>query len=328
MRAMIIAGLLTGSMMLAQPLTQRIGHTDPAKYNVSKPVHAGAGELHYMTLLPRDSVFNLNFMHRGIILPKSGIGHHFHNDSEEMFLIFGGEAEFTVNGRTSRIQGPVGVASKAGNSHAIYNPGNRPLEWMNINFRAPNAPAAAPARGGGAQGQGAAPGRGGARGGRGGAGGRGGYSYAMDPTATFDLGDDRVGAPLDPVPVFITTRLYRDMLQPVAGMNGGKGTVLARRALGPAVYVGNWAFVDHLVLPPGTSVGRHRHQGVEEIYYVMNGEGSVAVEAETAKITRYDAVPIHAKEAHAIENTSPLDLELMVVGVALEKGKLDIEDVK
>jgi mannose-6-phosphate isomerase-like protein (cupin superfamily) len=314
--------------MLAQPLAQRIGHTDPTKYNVSKPVHAGAGELHYMTLLPRDAVFHLNFLHRGIILPKSGIGHHFHNNSEEMFLIFGGEAEFTVNGRTSRVQGPVGVASKAGYSHAIYNPGNRPLEWMNINFRAPNAPAAPPMPGGGAPGQGAAAGRGGAPGGRGGAPGRGGFSYTMDPTATFDLGDDRVGVSLDPVPVFITSRLYKELLQPVAAMNGGKGTVLARRVLGPAVYVGNWAFVDHVVLPPGSSVGRHRHQGVEEIYYVMNGEGSVSVAAETAPIRRYDAVPIHAKEAHAIENTGALDLELMVIGVALQKGELDIEDVK
>ncbi len=144
MKAILFAGLLTCSLMTAQPLAERIGHTDPSKFNVSKPVHAGAGELHYMTLLPRDSVAGLNFMHRGIILPKSGIGHHFHNNSEEMFLIFGGEAEFTVNGRTSRVQGPVGVASKAGNSHAIYNPGNRPLEWMNINFRAPNAPAGLP----------------------------------------------------------------------------------------------------------------------------------------------------------------------------------------
>ncbi|MFB3776999.1 MAG: cupin domain-containing protein [Bryobacteraceae bacterium] len=315
MRVILVAGLLTCSTMPAQPLAQRIGHTDPAKYFVSRPTHAGAGELHYMTLLPRGAVTDLNFVHRGIILPKSGIGHHFHNNSEEMFLIFGGEAEFTVNGRTSRVQGPVGVASKAGNSHAIYNPGNRPLEWMNINFRAPNAPPVPPTPAAGAPARGGAP-------------GRGGFSYTMDSTATFDLGDDRVGVPLDPVPVFITTRLYRDLLQPVAGLSGGKGTVLVRRALGPSVYVGNWAFVDHLVLPPGTSVGRHRHQGVDEIYYVMNGEGTVAVGAETAPVRRYDAVPIRAKEVHALENTGPLDLELMVVGVALEKGRLDSEDVK
>ena len=60
----------------------------------------------------------------------------------------------------------------------------------------------------------------------------------------------------------------------------------------------------------------------------MNGEGSVAVGTETAPIRRYDAVPVHAKEIHGIENTGALDLELMVVGVALEKGKLDSEDVK
>jgi mannose-6-phosphate isomerase-like protein (cupin superfamily) len=44
---------------------------------------------------------NLLFWHRGVIAPHSGIGEHFHNRCEEMFVILSGEAEFTINGRTS-----------------------------------------------------------------------------------------------------------------------------------------------------------------------------------------------------------------------------------
>ena len=44
---------------------------------------------------------NLYFLHRGVIEPKSGIGAHFHNQCEEMFVIFDGEAQFTIDGRTS-----------------------------------------------------------------------------------------------------------------------------------------------------------------------------------------------------------------------------------
>ena len=40
----------------------------------------------------------------------------------------------------------------------------------------------------------------------------------------FYLSSDRVGVPLDPRPVFITTRLERGLLQPIGGLLGRNGT--------------------------------------------------------------------------------------------------------
>jgi hypothetical protein len=40
-----------------------------------------------------------------------------------------------------------------------------------------------------------------------------------------------------------------------------------------------------------------------------------------------DAVPVRLREAHAFENSESADLELMVIGIALEKGKFDSTDV-
>ena len=54
----------------------------------------------------------------------------------------------------------------------------------------------------------------------------------------FDLGDGRVGAPLDPIPVFMTMRLDKTLLRPVEAMLGGKGAVRYRRALSPSVFLG------------------------------------------------------------------------------------------
>jgi len=39
-----------------------------------------------------------------------GIGQHFHSQCEEMFVILNGEAQLTVDRRTSLIKGPAGVA--------------------------------------------------------------------------------------------------------------------------------------------------------------------------------------------------------------------------
>jgi len=117
-----------------EPLAERIAHTDPAKYRPSKSVHHGAGQMDYMALFDSHSLdTNLFFLHRGIIEPKSGIGHHFHNNCEEMFVIFDGEAQFTIDGRTAVLKGPAGAPCRLGHSHAIYNPTDKPLQWMNIN---------------------------------------------------------------------------------------------------------------------------------------------------------------------------------------------------
>ena len=87
-----------------EPLAKRIAHTDPAKYRDLQHVHGGAGKMNFMELLGRDALnTNLLFLHRGVIQPKSGIGHHFHNHMEEMFVILDGQAQFTIDGRTSLI---------------------------------------------------------------------------------------------------------------------------------------------------------------------------------------------------------------------------------
>ncbi len=112
----------------ALPLAERIAHTEPSKYRASPSVHGGPGQLNYMGLFNATSLdTNLYFLHRGIIQPKSGIGAHFHNQCEEMFVIFDGEAQFTINGRTSVLKGPAGAPTRMGSMHAIYNHTDKPV---------------------------------------------------------------------------------------------------------------------------------------------------------------------------------------------------------
>jgi mannose-6-phosphate isomerase-like protein (cupin superfamily) len=281
--------LLSTTMAWAQqptsaiPIADRIAHTDPAKYQHLASVHNGAGPMDYMPLFDtrsgKTAKFNLGtnlfFLHRGIIPPGGGIGAHFHNHCEEMFVIFDGEAQFTIDGRTSLLKGPAGAPTRLGHSHAIFNSSNKTVQWMNINIGLTN-----------------------------------------DFYDASNLDDSRVGVPLDTIPTFITMHLDRSLLKPVDRMNGGTGTVQFRRALDPSVFFSAWSFVDHLLLPPGSSIGSSTERDMSSVYYVLGGDGSVTLGTESSQIHTGDAIPVGLNETKSFKNTGTAPLEFMVIGIA------------
>jgi mannose-6-phosphate isomerase-like protein (cupin superfamily) len=270
-----VSQLNSAASTSAAPLEQRIAHTNPAKYQHLSGVHDGAGSMDFEILLGADALdTNLIFFHRGVLLPKGGIGEHFHNKCEEMFVILDGEAQFTIDGRTSVLKGPAGAPDRIGHAHGIYNASDQPVQWLNINV---------------------------------------GLTKTYD---TFNLGDPRTGVPLDPVPQFISIHFDRSLLKPVERMNNGTGTVQYRRLLDPTVFFTTWSYVDHLLMPPGSSVGPDAKADMGEVYYVLAGHGTATISSETVPIHTGDAIPVRLNQRKVFANTGSDSLELMVIGVA------------
>jgi mannose-6-phosphate isomerase-like protein (cupin superfamily) len=267
-------------------LAQRIAHTDPAAYRALSAVHGGAGSMSFTALLNRGAVTpEFNFLHRGVIPAGSGIGHHFHNVVEEMFVILDGEAQFTVDGRTASVKGPAGVLCRTGHSHAIYNPGPAPVQWMNLNAslvagvydnfdlgdtRVGAALDAIPTF----------------------------MTIRFDTSLLRAPGARGRGAPVPPPP---------------------PNAVLSRRAAGPSVFSTTWSYIDHVLAPPGASTPELPHDGVAEAYYVLGGEGTISVtgaESGTATVRAGDAIPVRIGETSRFTSTGSVPLELFVMGVA------------
>jgi mannose-6-phosphate isomerase-like protein (cupin superfamily) len=130
---LFMIAIAAGVSVKAQSSGARVIHNDPSRYRTLSAVHAGAGQMGFTQLIGRDELStNFLYLHAGTINAKGGIGHHFHHGIEEMYVLLSGEAQFTVNGRTSVLKAPVIVPCKLGDAHAIYNHTGDPVKWLNF----------------------------------------------------------------------------------------------------------------------------------------------------------------------------------------------------
>lgn len=289
---LVVVGAMTLVPVRAQSpagtgaLAQRIAHTDPAAYRLLSAVHGGAGSMSFAALLNRGAVTpEFNFLHRGVIPAGAGIGHHFHNVVEEMFVILDGEAQFTIDGRTASVKGPAGVLCRTGHSHAIYNPGPTPVQWMNLNVSL-------------------IPGvydnfdLGDTR--------VGAVQDAIPAFMTFRLERSQLRA---------AGARGRGAAAPAAAPDA----TLSRRVAGPAVFSTTWSYLDHVLVPPGATTPEVRHDALAEAYYVLGGEGTISItggESGTALVRAGDAIPVRLGESSRFTNTGSAPFELFVIGVA------------
>jgi len=258
---------------------------DPSKCWENKNPHGGAGYGRGMELTPREEFkSNFLFLHRGVWNPKCGIGEHAHRSMEEMYVVLTSYAQFTVNGRTAEIPSIGMAVCPMGSSHGIYNASDEPIQFLNWGVA---------------------------------------YSNQQYDAVNFNNRDDLVNAEIESPPSFMWAILNRDMLHPVENFYGGKGTVRTRAVWTSENFRTNWEYMHHYLIPPGSSIGLHRHDKMEVVYYILSGKGRGTINNATYDIMAGDAMSCTLHNSIGVYNNSKEDLEIIAVGVAMEKGKVD-----
>lgn len=109
----------------------------------------------------------------------------------------------------------------------------------------------------------------------------------------------------------------REIAQVDAANNGGEGFFTRERIadgvdqLGPSIKT-----YAKIIVPPGTRMGYHQHNGDFEIYYVVKGQGIYNDNGVEVPAKPGDVFRCADGEFHAIQNTGEEDLEFIALIVA------------
>ncbi|MFI1682908.1 cupin domain-containing protein [Streptomyces sp. NPDC020607] len=106
----------------------------------------------------------------------------------------------------------------------------------------------------------------------------------------------------------------KDLLTAKEHDHGGLGTILAHRVFARAEGAAGADFIDLAVLPPGTSIGRHRHGADRETYVVLAGSGLMFRDGAEFRVGTGDVVVNRPYGEHGLYNDSEdaTDLHLLV----------------
>ncbi len=94
---------------------------------------------------------------------------------------------------------------------------------------------------------------------------------------------------------------------------GGNGEFRLQHVAGVDELMGHGRLYGKGSLPPGASVGRHKHDGDMEICYFLEGTGKVIDDGVEYELKPGDVNIAYSGHSHEIINTGDTDLTYMVL---------------
>ena len=105
-----------------------------------------------------------------------------------------------------------------------------------------------------------------------------------------------------------------EVKQEVKNLHDGRGTVVGG-TLFKEEFDTNWEFIDGWSIPKGVSIGIHKHEDMEELYFIVAGKGIMTLDREEKEVKAGDLVFIRLGSLHGLRNETDKPIKLFVTGV-------------
>lgn len=79
------------------------------------------------------------------------------------------------------------------------------------------------------------------------------------------------------------------------------------------VYTGEFTQVVLMSIPPGGEIGDEMHEGTDQMFVIVEGEGDAILAGKRRTITGNDLIVVRAGTRHNIRNTASSDLKLVTI---------------
>ena len=114
---------------------------------------------------------------------------------------------------------------------------------------------------------------------------------------------------------------------PMRKVGDGKGFAAQAGRAGPLIGLGGLG-CSLVIVPPGKSAcPSHRHHTLDELFFILEGEGVTRLDGETFPIRAGDLIAAPAaKEAHQIINTGQSELRYLALSVENPVDIIDYPD--
>lgn len=96
-------------------------------------------------------------------------------------------------------------------------------------------------------------------------------------------------------------------------VRGGTGNVAFQHFFKKDEIRAHTRLCSRMTLPPGASIGLHKHEGEDELYIVTRGKGLIDDGQTMEPVQAGDAVLTGKGESHAVVNNGQEELEIIAI---------------
>ena len=101
--------------------------------------------------------------------------------------------------------------------------------------------------------------------------------------------------------------------------HGGTGEVNLFEIWGNSDFKSGIDFIDRVVVPPGSTIGFHKHGENEEMYIVLEGKALMKIEENDVTVNKGDMILNPAGGRHGLANNSDENIEILVIQICINE---------